>query len=160
MPISRENRELWKREGRCTQCGRVRAPGRKKCESCLEVNRRASKKYRPQSEESRSYYRERKDRIRVEVITAYGGSCACCGETEMDFLQLDHSFNDGGKHRAESRNSGARMFEVLRRDGFPQDLGLQVLCANCHFAITYRGVCPHGNLPTRDSGVAHLRGPR
>jgi hypothetical protein len=37
--------------------------------------------------------------IREDVIAAYGGRCACCGEFERDFLTLDHVNNDGAEHR-------------------------------------------------------------
>src|SRR5262252_4538483 len=41
---------------------------------------------------------------RLEMIAAYGGECACCGETEPVFLTLDHVNGDGAAHR-RSMNS-------------------------------------------------------
>lgn len=75
-----------------------------------------------------------------EAIQAYGGFCACCGETEIRFLQIDHIENNGAEHRRELRTN--RLDAWLKRNGYPE--GFQVLCANCNFAKhTNGGTCPH-----------------
>src|SRR3990167_4100247 len=41
-------------------------------------------------------------RLRMQVMRHYGGDppmCACCGETELDFLTIDHINGGGRKHR-------------------------------------------------------------
>jgi hypothetical protein len=74
------------------------------------------------------------------VIDAYGGRCACCGETELTFLTMDHVNGDGGEHR---RQLGSRTVphNWYIANGFPP--GFQVLCANCHLGKTILGSCPH-----------------
>lgn len=85
--------------------------------------------------------------LKAEVMTAYGGQCACCGESRLVFLSLDHINNDGKADRAKYRETktsqfgGHVFYRHLRDLGFPP--GLQVLCANCHTAKTHYGQCPH-----------------
>ena len=82
-------------------------------------------------------------RLQDKCIMAYGGyRCACCGETEPLFLQLDHIENNGNIHRKQEGISGARLYRDLIKQGFPP--GFQVLCANCnHGKHRNHGVCPH-----------------
>ena len=40
-------------------------------------------------------------RVRREAIEAYGARCVCCGETEREFLTIDHS--KGAKHEMYGR---------------------------------------------------------
>ena len=45
---------------------------------------------------------------RLRVLRHYSGGsmqCACCGETEVDFLGIDHIDGDGAQHRREVRPS-------------------------------------------------------
>ena len=86
------------------------------------------------------YQREWKRRRRDTVLAHYGGHCACCGETEREFLALDHIDGGGSKHRAEV-GGGAHMVDWIIREGFPD--GFRVLCHNCNQAIGYYGECPH-----------------
>jgi hypothetical protein len=80
---------------------------------------------------------------KIEVINAYGGHCVCCGESRIEFLSLDHIFNDGAQHRKEiSKNTGQTFYRWLRKNGFPKGR-LQVLCHNCNSAKGYYGYCPH-----------------
>src|SRR3990172_6832112 len=51
--------------------------------------------------------RERRRAARVKALTAYGGRCRCCGETEPKFLVFDHINNDGAVHRRELRTKSA-----------------------------------------------------
>ncbi len=68
--------------------------------------------------------------------------CACCGEAEEAFLQLDHVENDGHLDRKAHKTS-AKLFAVLKRLGWPRDR-YQLLCANCNFGkLMNGGVCPH-----------------
>lgn len=81
------------------------------------------------------------ERLRSDMLTAYGHACACCGETEAMFLALDHIENDGAEHRRQFSNNAA-MLRHLRREGFPTDR-YQLLCHNCNCAKGYYGACPH-----------------
>lgn len=83
-------------------------------------------------------------KIRTEAIAAYGGRCACCGETTPEFLSFDHIHNDGAAHRRElGRTKGSgNMAWWLKRNGFPKGR-IQLLCMNCNWAKGKYGVCPH-----------------
>lgn len=79
-------------------------------------------------------------KYKQQVIDAYGGKCACCGEATFEFLSLDHISNDGAAQRRTS-GSGGRFYLKVIRDGFPRDL--QLLCFNCNCAKGFYGSCPH-----------------
>lgn len=86
--------------------------------------------------------------LRAEMHAAYGGSCACCGEKESLFLQLDHVFNDGHIDRKENKTS-AKLWAKLKKQGWPKDR-YQLLCANCNFGKAMNGgVCPHQSQEAR-----------
>lgn len=81
-------------------------------------------------------------RIRLEMIEAYGGKCACCGEKQPEFLSIDHIRNDGYTKRLKGEPVGAALYRVLRDRGWPKD-EYQLLCMNCNFAKGHFGECPH-----------------
>jgi hypothetical protein len=67
--------------------------------------------------------------LKLLVMTQYGGKCAHCPETELEFLTLDHVAEDGADHRAEL---GSKCIYRHARDaGFPPRF--QCLCFNCNF---------------------------
>lgn len=80
--------------------------------------------------------------LKREVMEAYGGHCTCCGETRIEFLSIDHIFNDGAEHRRKTGEVGALLYSKLKRDGYPKGR-LQVLCYNCNGAKGFYGYCPH-----------------
>lgn len=85
-----------------------------------------------------------RDNLRSEVITAYGGFCACCGISEICFLTLDHVNQDGAEHRRQigARHAWSKVYLWARDNGYPPTL--RVLCWNCNnAAFRNRGVCPH-----------------
>jgi hypothetical protein len=89
---------------------------------------------------------KRNKKYRESVLEHYGNKCACCGETEKMFLEIDHVYSDGSAHR--KLVNGATMANWLIRNGFP--LGFQILCSNCnHGKQRCGGVCPHA---LRDQG--------
>jgi len=80
--------------------------------------------------------------LRREMVAAYGGRCACCGEAEFIFLDLDHVNNDGNADRAQ-RGNGQRLLVWLKANGWPRN-GYQLLCCNCNQGKARNGgVCPH-----------------
>lgn len=86
-----------------------------------------------------------KKRLKDEVITAYGGRCACCQETRVEFLTLDHVNNDGATHRKkEGIKTGTSTWAWARANGFPSTL--QLLCWNCNSSKGAYGYCPHNAL--------------
>ena len=86
--------------------------------------------------------------IRAEVYQAYGGpKCACCGESELSFLTLDHVHNDGAEWRraifkTNKGRGGISTYEWCKRNGYPPIF--QVLCWNCQQGKRFNGgICPH-----------------
>lgn len=71
-------------------------------------------------------------------IEAYGGKCACCGESRYEFLCIDHMNGNGNKHRQQVGNKICRW---LIAQNFPT--GFRVLCHNCNQALGHYGFCPH-----------------
>jgi hypothetical protein len=125
----RKSVEVRVADGLCWKCGKPNTSSNKTCPECIE----------------KSVERQRVGRqeLRDEVFAAYGGYvCACCGETNPGFLQLDHMHNDGREHRRSVGVSG--VYRDLRDRGFPP--GFQVLCSNCNWGKSQNGgVCPHHN---------------
>ena len=86
---------------------------------------------------------------RQAVLDAYGRQCACCGEDNERFLEIDHIDNGGNRHRKQlkSANGGRHysFYRWLRENGYPA--GYQTLCSNCNIG-KYRngGFCPHTDI--------------
>ena len=112
-----------RRNGICSHCTRSTVRGKARCEACSKV--------------ASDYIA----RLKIDVMNAYGGKCACCGESEMSFLTIDHVFGDGGVQRKVVRPS--RMYNWLKKHGYPKDR-YQCLCFNCNCGRQVNGgVCPH-----------------
>ena len=67
------------------------------------------------------------------AISAYGGKCVCCGETEIVFLTFDHINGGGNKHRRESYLARKALASWLVKNNYPP--GFRILCFNCHMAL-------------------------
>lgn len=84
-------------------------------------------------------------RRRVECLIHYGGSppkCDCCGESNIEFLAIDHIAGNGNKHRKENKiNQGGGICLWLQKQKYPK--GFRVLCHNCNLADGMYGRCPH-----------------
>ena len=108
--------------GRC-RCGNEPPAGRKTCKVCVGRTKKLHAKKR------------------AEIIQAYGGKCACCGEAEPLFLTLDHVDGRGAAHRIVEPNS-TNLTDWAYRNNFPPVL--QLLCYNCNWGKAKNGnVCPH-----------------
>jgi hypothetical protein len=111
--------------------------------------------YKENPEWYKNYYSENKEKIknraierrnknRLIVLNHYSGGvahCACCGETEFDFLTLDHINGGGTKHRTDVNKPGSEFYYWIIKNDFPE--GFQILCMNCNFAKGIFGECPH-----------------
>src|ERR1051325_76308 len=95
--------------------------------------------------------------LRKEIINAYGGMCACCGESEPQFLAIDHIYNDGAKHRRKVND----LYRWLKRQGYPKD-HFQLLCHNCNLAKAFYGQCPHSKnaKPSSCCSIYHQQSER
>lgn len=80
-------------------------------------------------------------RFRLDALAAYGNKCAFCGETEIQFLSIDHIWGNGTQHRKEIGVGGDTFYRWLKKNNYPPEF--QVLCHNCNMAKGLYGVCPH-----------------
>ena len=69
--------------------------------------------------------------VKLECLDNYGGYECTCGETDIEVLTLDHVNDDGAEHRRKTGTRGHNFYHMLRKNGFPNDPPLQVLCLNC-----------------------------
>ena len=111
------------------------------CKRCSKEASRKSRRKNPEG--SRAIDRKWRRKLRAKVLTAYGGCCACCGETTPDFLTLDHINNDGAEHRRQIIGSrgGSVIYRWAHVNNYPPVL--QLLCYNCNCSKAYYGSCPH-----------------
>ena len=87
--------------------------------------------------------REKNFVLRNEVFMAYGNKCACCNESFLDYLELDHIHNDGVTHRKSigmHRSAGPNFYKYLKEQNYPDYI--QLLCSNCHRTKTRKVPCP------------------
>ena len=94
---------------------------------------------------SKNYFNLRRQRIRLLALQHYGGNppkCACCGETEIKFMSIDHIKGGGRKHKAKEYKH-SNLAEWVTSNHYPK--GFQILCYNCNCAKGFFGVCPHQN---------------
>ena len=148
---------------KCSECGSTNAKRRAKglCQKCYHrqyIAMRTAADPRYHARESRASYqrnrenrlarmREKRRRLKWEVIEKLGGKCACCGETTLEFLTVHHIDNDGADHRRKTATNSGRASSVkihrdIRNQGFPRDR-YGVLCSNCNSSIGWWGYCPH-----------------
>lgn len=94
---------------------------------------------------SAAIHKRWRDKLRLRALRRYGGdvpACACCGETTVEFLAIDHADGGGNEHRREvGTRGGTEFYAWLRREGWPD--GYRVLCHNCNHALGAYGYCPH-----------------
>lgn len=88
--------------------------------------------------------RARYRKLRLAVLEAYGNKCVCCGETQPEFLAIDH-INGGGKEdRAKySHLDGKSWYAYLLKEHPDR---VQILCHNCNCAKGHYGECPHETM--------------
>ena len=85
-------------------------------------------------------------KVKMNILTHYGGKCVCCGESIPEFLSIDHINNDGYKIRSngKGRKGISSFYYWIKKNGYPTDL--QILCYNCNCAKGFFGKCPHKNV--------------
>ena len=67
-----------------------------------------------------------------EILEQYGKICSC-GESDEIVLTLDHVDDDGAEHRRSIDCRGFNFYIWLRKNEYPNNPPLKVLCANCQF---------------------------
>jgi len=103
----------------------------------LYDNNKDSSKYKQTKSETGKKFRTNQ---KQKIINAYGGKCICCGETNKEFLTIDHINGKGRQHRRELGGSSF-LYKYIIDNNFPTEFRL--LCMNCNFAIGMYGYCPH-----------------
>lgn len=127
---------------RTTGCG---LPGHDVDRVYIHTNGRRSKQcYECWKDRSRRHAKEKHQRLRSAALEAYGGVCACCGESNTIFLVIDHVNGGGNAHRREigqAESGGSQVtYRWLKTHKYPP--GFRVLCHNCNYAWSL-GTCPH-----------------
>jgi hypothetical protein len=84
--------------------------------------------------------RDKRAAVRLAVLAGYGGRCACCGESQPEFLAIDHINGGGGKER-KAGLTYQKFYRFILENNFPSDY--QILCHNCNMAKAFYGECPH-----------------
>lgn len=107
------------------------------------------------AEHTQKYREKNKDKIKnrrifrkLKVYGYYSNNnieCNCCGEKHIDFLSLDHIYDNGSLHRKKSKiTSGTKLIDWIIKNNFPPIF--QILCMNCNFAKgkdKIEHLCPH-----------------
>lgn len=98
---------------------------------------------RAHKKETALYHRNWRWRLKLEVLAAYGGVCACpgCNQRTVEFLSIEHPGGGGRKERLRLRTSGTAFYSFLKRNGFPRKY--KILCFNCNCSNGFYGYCPH-----------------
>ena len=130
---------------------------RQPCQACKNKARAEWSKRNPEKERRRVKRERQKKRrrerarypaLRQNLLAAYGGRCACCGETTPEFLTVDHINNDGREHRRACAMARSKFYYWLEKKKFPKD-NFQLLCMNCNTAKFRYGECPHARAHTK-----------
>lgn len=110
-------REKMSSNGKC-QCGRPLVT-KSSCAACRDRNNKYSCKERL--------------RRKIFAINRYGGCCVFCRESEVIFLTIDHTDDNGAAHRRkEGIATGSQTYKWLEANNYPE--GFQVACFNCNAA--------------------------
>jgi hypothetical protein len=108
-------------------------------------NRRSVEKNRDKVNENA---RRRYWNFKINILEHYcddgGPKCECCGETQLEFLTLDHIDGNGGQHRREIKKKGKSFYQWIKKENYPG--GFRILCMNCNASLGWFGYCPHGNI--------------
>ena len=133
-----------------------------KCRACAIVYAKSHRGAKVENRvKSRAYDKLRRRKLRREVLAAYGGKCACCGESGDRFLVIDHVDGGGNAHRRLISNSkycpSTTFHRWLRNNNYPK--GFQVLCNNCNMAKALYGACPHNRSTDNAAPRSETYGP-
>lgn len=159
--------QRYRDQGLCVCCGNIRLEGSLRCQKCTNNDKAHKMRYKSQGlcvkcgkpaiiglvscQEHREKDKTPKRKLvmkqyiallKRETISYYGGKCACCGESNIQFLTIDHINGGGTKHNKEIGGGGTRLYRWLRDNKYPD--GFQVLCFNCNSGRAINNqICPH-----------------
>lgn len=126
----------------CKKCAQIwKNEFRKKDPETLERHRSYARKYWNEPERRKKFNAlqiKRHHELRRNALDAYGGKCACCQESRIEFLAIDHVDPKSKKCRTEC---GTKLYRMVKKLGYPPEF--QILCHNCNMAKGFYGECPH-----------------
>lgn len=108
--------------------------------TCVECKKSRRKVWPKKAESHRKHMARIRQRDKMAAIEMYGGKCECCGETQPEFLTIDH-INGGGNQHRKTTPTARNSWRYVRQHNYPNDFRL--LCYNCNQAYSIYGVCPH-----------------
>jgi hypothetical protein len=132
-----------KLQGHCIKCDNKRRADQRLKNHDREYQL-ARKRYLRDKAERNAYGRARHHERKLLIVKYYSNGtnrCACCGESHIEFLTIDHINGNGNKHRKELKLYGGKFYSWIIRNHFP--MGYRVLCHNCNMALGLLGYCPH-----------------
>jgi hypothetical protein len=105
--------------------------------------RRVLKYNKEHIEKHKQWGKKHRENIKDNFFNLYGNKCNCCGETNRDFLTLDHVMNDGAKRRGGYSYRDLKQEYKHATSEYNPSI-YQVLCYNCNCGKQRNnGVCPH-----------------
>jgi hypothetical protein len=133
-------------KGLCRPCYNLAAKARYRAdpEAVQRLRESSNRSHQKHKKVRNAAMTERNRKFRRDIIEELGGKCACCGETELIFLCLDH-IKGGGRREYEKATGPLSVWRAAKREGLPRDK-YRVLCWNCNSAIGMHGRCPHSDL--------------
>ena len=112
------------------------------CKRCYNIENR--KRYDDNREQEVARNRAKYIKLRQDVFSKYGIKCSCCGESELDFLTIDHMNISRKEHKKQTGGNagGVYLYYWLKRNNYP--IGFQTLCMNCNMSkYKNNGHCIH-----------------
>ena len=105
------------------------------------------RRYKEDSTRVRLEAKTRQAALRVQMLTALGGFCVCCGEVDFRILTFDHKSKDGAAHRRKlggrQNTSSHTTCTWIKKNMDEAKRVMQILCWNCNNGSWKNGVCPH-----------------
>lgn len=90
---------------------------------------------------TKEYFRDRNANIRAEFISAYGGKCTCCGESNPRFLTVQHTQKE--RLEGEPKGGGVNLYHFLKKMNWPKTHHT-LWCFNCNCGSARNNYkCPH-----------------
>ena len=152
--VAKPLNEYYRNRGICRKCYNItqKLKYNSSLPAVTKKRQRFNTYYSNNKEKLKAYHREHTKKYRValrlEIITTLGGKCECCGELNIEFLTLEHKFNDGARHSRALVPTGVKparsdaIYLDVKRQGFPKDK-YGILCWNCNSSKGAYGYCPH-----------------
>ena len=94
-------------------------------------NKSARKYYHKNPQRHHDIANKSRLRVRLDMVTEYGGKCSVCSISDIDVLDIDHIDNSGANDRKKNLY-GYNLYRHLKKLGWPKD-NFQLLCKNCNW---------------------------